>query len=432
MRRRLLAAMLLVATVAVTGFGVPLALSVRTTYRGEALLGLSEEASRAAVVISPSFARNHDIPELPPAGTDTHVALYDVNGRRLVGQGPATADASVIGALRGATGSRQGHDLVVAIPVSENETVVGAIRASQPSTVVARRTTRTWLAMGVLAAAILGATSMLAARRSRALSRPLWELRDDADVIGAGGEVPTRQPSGIDEIDTIHSAIVDAATRLNSTLARERAFSADLAHQLRTPITSLRLRLETLQLNLGPGGDQLDGSLGDLDRLEQTINDLLTLARDTEPTREPHPLGTMLRQAHEQWEPNVVAAGREFTLDLKPLLPWTDASPAAIRQIIDILIDNSLKHGRGDVLLSARRVGNGAVVAITDQGDIALDPAQIFIRRSADSTGTGIGLALAKRLAEAEDLRLVLADPGPGATFHLILGSRTKRDHSAT
>ncbi len=422
--------MLLVATVAVAGFGIPLALSVRATYRDEALLSLSEEASRAAVAVAPSFARNNDLPELPTPAPDSHVALYDTTGRRIVGQGPTTADEAVSQALTGATGRRQGRDLVVAIPVSENEHVVGAIRTSQPGNVVASRTARTWLAMGALAALILAATSLLAARRSRTLAKPLSQLRDDADVIGAGGEVPARDATGIDEIDEIHSAITEAATRLNTTLVRERAFSADLAHQLRTPITSLRLRLETIQIGLGPSGNQIAATLGDLDRLEQTIDDLLLLARDAEPTREPHPLGIMLRQAHERWEPRIAQAGRALELDIEPSLPWTEASPAAVRQILDVLLDNALKHGAGAIGLSANRVRHGAVVAVSDHGTATLDTAQLFVRRNDDAAGTGIGLAFAQRLARAEDVRLVLAEPRTGVTFHLVFGGLMPRSRT--
>lgn len=96
MRRRLLTAMLLIATVAVAGFGVPLAWSVHALYRDEALLMLSEQASRAAVTVPVSFAEGHDLPELPPQTTDVQVALYGADGTRLVGRGPSRADAPVL------------------------------------------------------------------------------------------------------------------------------------------------------------------------------------------------------------------------------------------------------------------------------------------------------------------------------------------------
>jgi len=105
-------------------------------------------------------------------------------------------------------------------------------------------------------------------------------------------------------------------------------------------------------------------------------------------------------------------------------LPWVDASPGAIRQILDVLLDNAVTHGDGEVTLSGSRVGQGAVVSVADHGHTTVDGEVIFVRRSVTASGSGIGLALARRLAEAEDLRLVLADPGPGVVFHLVFGGR--------
>lgn len=97
--------------------------------------------------------------------------------------------------------------------------------------------------------------------------------------------------------------------------------------------------------------------------------------------------------------------------------------PEAVRQILDVLIDNAHVHGAGTITISATRVGDGAVVAVADQGTAVIDPATAFARRQGH--GSGIGLALARRLAETEALRLVLADPGPGARLHLVFGPRT-------
>lgn len=425
MRRRLLASMLLVAAVAVAGFGVPLALSVQARYRDEARLTLSEETARAVLAVPGSFARDQDPPELPDPTGNVQVALYDTSGRRLQGEGPNRGDAAVRAALRG-TASRGGPgDLVVALPVSSEEAVVGVIRTSISGEVVSARTHRTWAAMGALAAGVLVATGLLAAWRSRSLALPLAQLRTDADVIGAGGEVPGRPDTGVVEIDEVHGALAQAATRLNAALARERSFSADLAHQLRTPLASLRLRLETEQRSDGHDWPLVHDALRDVDRLEQTIDDLLALARDAERSREPHGLATLLRDAEARWGPRLASAGRRLELEIEPHLPWVDASPAAVRQILDVVIDNAVVHGDGEVTLSGSCVGQGAVVAVADQGNATLDPGAIFVRRSAGASGLGIGLALARRLAEAEDVRLVLAHPGPGVVFHLVFGGRT-------
>lgn len=422
MRRRLLTAMLLVAAVAVTGFGVPLALSVQARYRDEARLTLSEEAARAAVAVPGSFARDNDLPELPDPADDIDVALYDREGRRLLGEGPPRADAAVEAALRGGATAR-GGDLVVAVPISDKEVIVGAIRTATAPSVVAARTHRTWAAMAALALVVLLAASLLAARKSRSLAQPLARLRADADVIGDGGEVPVRSATGVVEIDAVHAALSQAAGRLNAALARERSFSADLAHQLRTPLASLRICLETEQAT-GPDTHLVDDALRDVDRLERTIEDVLALARDTDRTREPYALTTLLRDAAADWEPRLGTAGRRLDLVIEPHLPWVHASPAAIRQILDVLIDNALAHGDGEVRLSASRLGQGAVVAVVDHGHAAIDATEVFVRRNPEAAGEGIGLALARRLAEAEDLRLVVADPGPGVTFHLVFGGR--------
>lgn len=419
MRRRLLTAILLVAALAVIGFGLPLGLSVQALYRDEARLMLSEEAARAAVAVPASFARDKDLPELPETTGDVQVALYGADGRRVLGSGPARADAAVTAALRGGPSQLRRSDLVVAFPISEEEVVVGAIRASISADVVASRTHRTWAAMSGLALLVLVAAGLLAARRSSSLARPLAQLRTDADLLGAGGELDIHPSTGIVEIDAVHAALAEAATRLQGALARERSFSADLAHQLRTPLASLRLRLEIEQHQRANSRPFLGEALKDVDRLQQTIVDLLELARDTGRTRERHPLATLLREAGARWQPRMRAAGRPLEVSVQDHLPWVEASPPAVRQILDVLLDNALTHGSGKVRLSGSRVGQGAIAAVTDEGPAVVDADEIFVRRGSAATGSGIGLALARRLAEAEDMRLVLAHPGPGLVFHL-------------
>ena len=424
MRRRLLTAMLLIAALAVAGFGLPLALSARALYGDEALLLLSEEAARAAVAVPASFARDRDLPELPTSARGVDVALYDATGRRVVGTGPDRADDAVNAALHGRTVQHRRTNLVVARPISDEETVVGAVRAGTPADVVVNRTRRTWAAMTGLAVAVLAVAGLLAAHRSKSLARPLARLRADADVLGGGGELLPRPATGIIEIDAVHGALADAARRRNGALARERSFSADLAHQLRTPLASLRLRLETEQLHSDRDHPLLAELLTDVERLQVTIDDLLTLARDTDRTREPYALSTLLRDTISRWTPRLADLNRQLVVDIAPQLPWVEASPAAIRQILDVLIDNAARHGDGDVQLTATRTGQGVVVAVADHGTAVVSTEHLYLRRNPQATGSGIGLALARRLADAEDLSLVLADPGPGAIFHLVFGPR--------
>lgn len=429
MRRRILGAILASTAVALVGFGAPLAIAIQSRYRDEALLRISAAAATAAVNVPGSYARQNDQPELPDPTPNIDIALYDRNGRRLLGSGPDHADDTVNRTLRSGKVHQDRDGLVVAFPIADEERVVGTIRASMPNEVVAARTRRTWLAMGALAVAVFTATTGLALRRSRSLARPLAQLRDDATIIGEGGEIPARPAQAIVEIDDVHRALVDAAGRLNELLSRERAFSADLAHQLRTPIASLRLRLETEQLD--PDADQqlLTDSLRDVDRLETTIDDLVSLARDITAPRTPRPLATLVIDQLDRWRDALTEQRRELHVSLEPELPYVTTRPQAVHQILDVLLANAVRHGAGAVTVTGTRLGNGAVIAVADEGTLVVDPAKIFERRGSVATGTGIGLALARRLAEAEDLRLFLARPGPGAAFHLVFGGTPAAGH---
>lgn len=412
--------MLLAVAVALVGFGVPLAFTVAGRDRDQALLELSSEAASAAVAVPGSFARDNDLPELPDLAHEIDLALYDTDGARLTGEGPSRADPIVTDVLDTGAARQDTHSLTVAIPITEEELVVGAIRAHYPTATVAARTQRTWLAMGALAVGVFAITALLAIHRSRGLAAPLQRLRDDAERLGDGSIDPPRSPSGIDEIDTVHTALADAGTRVDDALARERALSADLAHQLRTPLASLRLRLENEQIVTGHDTVLVDDALRDIDRLEATITELIQLARDITPTNEPHPLATVIRETAEPWSTRISEHGRALRVDLEAELPWITQRPQAIRQILDILIENAITHGAGTVTITAERRNAGATITIADEGRDVLDADQIFQRHS--GTGSGIGLALARRLADAEGLRLVLADPGPGARFLLVLG----------
>lgn len=431
MRRRILGAIVASTAAALLGFGIPLAVTIQNRYRDEALLRLSAAAAAAAVNVPSSYARDNDQPELPDSKSDIDLALYDPSGRRVVGVGPDRADIAITRSLRTSAGSQDRSGLVVTFPIAEQERVTGVIRASTPKSVVERRVVRAWFAMGGLATTVFAAATLLAIRRSRTLAEPLNDLRSDANTIGGGGQVASRPNSGIPEIDAVHHAFVDAATRLTELVSREQAFSADLAHQLRTPLSSLRLRLETEQLNPDADHELLADALRDLDRLEATIDDLVALARDVIITGDPRPLASLVKDAVAGWRDTLSAGGRDLRVALAPELPYVTARPEAVRQILDVLLANATTHGTGTVTVTGTRVGNGAVLAVSDEGTATIDPTSIFERRSPNATGTGIGLALARRLAEAEKLRLVVAHPGPGATFHLVFAAREGHSPSA-
>jgi signal transduction histidine kinase len=159
------------------------------------------------------------------------------------------------------------------------------------------------------------------------------------------------------------------------------------------------------------------------EHLQDIIDDLLRLARDSRPRREVLDLSALLTDVRAQWQGPLTAAGRSLIIAGQERLPEVRAAPGAIRQILDVLIDNAMRHGQGRITVGAVDVGTGAAIEVGDEGPGVSDSDDLFIRRasaSANGSGHGIGLALARSLAEAEGGRLVLRRPAP-PVFTLLL-----------
>jgi signal transduction histidine kinase len=229
------------------------------------------------------------------------------------------------------------------------------------------------------------------------------------------------------EVDAAAAALNATAERLGHLVARERAFTADASHQLRTPLTGLRLRLEAALA--APETDRgvtveaaLEGALEDVDRLESTVEDLLALARDVAPVRQPLDLAGLLDEVERHWRGPLAAAGRPLRVQSEPRLPEAHASAAAVRQVLDVLVGNAAEHGAGAVSVRARAAPDAIAVDVDDEGPGPSRPSEeLFRRRSDPARGRGIGLALARSLTEAEGGRLVLSRPGPAPCFTLLL-----------
>jgi signal transduction histidine kinase len=359
---------------------------------------------------------------LPPAEDDMHVAVYDLDGRRLRGDGPAVPDAAVRRAVSGAIADGGGSsDFVVAVPVTSAERVVGVVRVSSPASRTYLRIAVAWLGMTGLAAAAVAAAAVLARRQSRRLAEPLERLAGAAQTLGEGDFTVRAPPAGIAEIDAAGGALNRTAERLGDLVGRERAFSADASHQLRTPLTGLRLRLETA-LEAADPRPGLVAALDTADRLERTIDELIALARDAPAARSPADLPALLSEAEAHWHGPLAADGRSLAVSSDPALPGTPASAAATRQILDVLLANAVRHGAGTVTVTARDADTAVAVDVADEGaGVTIPVDELFRRRTGRAAGHGIGLALARALAEAEGGRLVLTRSGPGPVFTLLL-----------
>lgn len=420
MRRRLVIAIASVAALAVVLFAVPLALVLQRTYRNEALLRLQRDTVAATREIDISRVTSDPV-ELP-AGDG--YAVYDSTGRRVAGtSGPPVADNIVRDALnaRAPTSATTNGRLVVAVPLVDNEQVTGAVRAEQDDSVVTNATrNRWWLLIGVgLGVIALGVVAAIAL--GRRLARPLERLSATARDLGTGAPTTRLGPTGVGEVDDVALALDRAGSRIDELLNRERAFTADASHQLRTPLAALRIELESLELR-GAHAPELSAALTQVDRLQRTIETLLALARDTTPSDAPTPIDELLADVKRRWNKTLTAAGQPLRITIGDSPLTTTASPAVLSEVLDVLVENARDHGAGQVTVNARQDSEATIVIeVSDEGDSThLDPAGVFNRRSPSAQGHGIGLALARSLTQAEGGELVLGTQQP-TTFTLTI-----------
>jgi signal transduction histidine kinase len=300
--------------------------------------------------------------------------------------------------------------------------VIAAIRAAEPIAVANAQIRHQRLNIIWFAGAALAIALVVGLWLSAVLARPLGRLRAAATRLGHGDFTVRAPRSGIAEPDAVAQALDETAIRLEQLVERERTFSAHASHQLRTPLTALRLAVEAELVRPRPDPNTaLHEVLVETDRLEQTITDLLLLSRGSA-ERGPIDLEVVVRAANDRWQGLYAAAGRPLRVRIAHEQSLeAHASSAALGQILDVLLDNALKHGTGVVQLVLRPgTGGGAVIAVEDEGaGVQGDPNAVF--STAARGGHGLGLPLAAALANAEGARLRLARGGPDPVFELAL-----------
>lgn len=419
MRRRIFASTILVTLLAVVLFGVPLALAVRSRYLDQTELELERAADLAAATLPADFTQPGV--ELPSVESSLVLGVYDTSGQRVAGDGPITADPLVRRALTGteASGSDRGN-LVAAIPVAVDGRTVGALRAAEPASVTAAEFRSAWLVMAGLAALALALSALVARNLASRLAEPVSDLRDAAVRLGDGDFTSRAPSSGIAELDEVASALSTTAERLGELLEREQAFSAEASHQLRTPLTSLRLAIEQeADRPAADRGQLLESVIADLDRLEATVEHLLAIARGHPQDRGPLDIEALIDGAAARVERLLTADQRSFELGPIDQGPPAHASAAAIGQALAVLVDNAVAHGKGAVRLGTHRLPGALVISVSDDGPGVTDRVSVFAGRP---TAPGrIGLAMARRLVEGEGGRLLLRAVGPQPVFEIVL-----------
>jgi signal transduction histidine kinase len=421
MRRRLVLAIAGVAAIAVLLLAVPLGIVLSNHYRDEELLRLQRDTVAATREIDVSTDQGDRV-ELPPS--EDRLTVYGRDGRRLAGAGPALAPPPVRTALRRGklTESSSDEMLSVAVPLLAHEHVTGAVLAQRPDKAADRDARGSWVVLGVVAMGIIVAAALAAALLGRRLAQPLERLATTAGRLGDGDFSVRSTHSGIRELDAVGAALDSTAARLDELIRRERAFSADASHQLRTPLQALRLELETIELR-GDAPPEIATAIEQVDRLTATIYTLLAVARDTEPGEGTVDLGALLDDVESRWRGQLAASGRPLRMRLETPKTMARASAPVVSEVLDVLLDNAARHGAGTVTMTLRSRDGWVTVDVGDEGDGFADPGSAFERGTGQPGGHGIGLALARSLADAEGGRLAIANPGPGPTVRLTLAA---------
>ena len=211
------------------------------------------------------------------------------------------------------------------------------------------------------------------------------------------GAVCPREPTavGIPEFDDMATAQNVMVERLSVVLVHERQFGADAAHQLRNPLAGLQLGLETAVHDTATDPRvALEEALEKSGQLQQTIEQVLALSRlAPQHTGRVGTIEQLLNELPQRWHSALAERGRRLESVVEPDAAGFQVSLNACRQILDILVDNALLHGRGTVRIAAGR--------------------NVFDRGVSRANRPGIGLDLARNLAEAQGGRLTLGEQCP-------------------
>jgi signal transduction histidine kinase len=308
------------------------------------------------------------------------------------------------------------------------------VTVMEPRSTVSREVGRTLLIIGLVALLAVVAAVLLAVRQANRLASPLTDLVRTAERLGSGDPRPRHKRYGVPELDRVADVLDSSAERIARMLTAERRLAADASHQLRTPLTALSMRLEEITLTDDPDTvkEEATIALTQVERLTDVVERLLTNSRDPRTgSAVTFDLDEVIQQQLAEWRPAYRNVGRAIVSSGKRHLNAV-GTPGAVAQVLAALIENSLMHGGGTVALRTRVTGNQAVVEVTDEGPgVPADlGARIFERTISGRNSTGIGLAVARDLAEADGGRLELLQQHP-PVFALFLSRvvRSRKDH---
>jgi len=452
-RRIVLALLALTATVLVAAV-IPLALKAAAHERDAFVEEASSTARSVAAIAAERLSGHAANPALSAALLSAarqhdELVVLDSAGHVVDSQGvprDAWKQLAVEAAERGAPTTEMTKDRVIAVePVWNNAKLnrppIGTVVLERPTAMLNQNITDLWLYLVLLGGAAMAAAAAVAVYFARWVSKPLARLDTAARQI-ADGEltVRARTGSGPPELRRMAATFNMMAGRLETLVHGHRAMLADVSHQLRTPLTALRLRLDLLAADSGPtAAAELAGAQEEIARLSRLVDGLLATARAESMTEQPETTDVVAAVAERvaAWQP--VADGHDVKIVVETAAPPdVDKEPKEgrdadrpqvalgaghLEQILDNLLDNAIDaigDNGGFVRVSVAGSPSGTTLTVADDGPgmTPQERSRAFLRfTSGSQSGTGLGLAIVHRLVTANGGTIRLADtPGGGLT----------------
>jgi len=399
MRRRLILTTAIITLIALLVVGVPLGIVQSKRARSDESSKLEREADGISAALEDSGVSGRPpiqsrLESLTRAGHLVEV----VNGGSVIRAGSPIEGSAI--------SSDSGADQGIRVTVSES------------ADEVRQRQRDVWLLILGLVVVGTGAAAGLATIQARRLTRPIDRLVTTSNEMGDGDFSARTGQLDIPELDRVGQSLDLSAARIATLVGRQREFLSNVSHQLRSPLTALRLRLDALEAF---GDDEtsrkreLDAAQEATDRLSQTVDELMALARSgVAGTPRDIDLAELAGDHARRWEPVFAENHRRLMLDARFPVP-AKVTPGGVAQALDVLIENGLRHGNGDVHVCTGSDEGGAYLAVFDEGEGIgmLEVPDLFQRDVSGGGSTGIGLSLARALVEADGGRLVLATARP-------------------
>jgi len=317
-----------------------------------------------------------------------------------------------------------GHDNLYAAAPIIDERIVGSIRLTRNAQQVTDKVHSTWLALALVGMASLLAGIVIAYGLAGSLSRPLQQLAVAAHDLGEGDlSARVGDIEGSAEVHELAGSFDEMAERLERTVRAQREFVANASHQLRTPLTGMKLRLEsTVDMTNDPDlRRQLEAAESEVDRLSQIVDRLLVMARHIEEGAASRvELSEAVTQAVDRWSERAARLASPLTASGSGGTAHGD--PTDVDQILDNLLDNAMAYAPGPIELRYGATDGRAWVSVRDHGpgipaeERARVTERFYRGRGAPAGGSGLGLAIARELAEKWAGTLTIADADGGGT----------------